>query len=79
LPGDVALWGSHCTGPGVSVRVRARVAQGREDEDRVEPASPGWGPPKRAMDGSDRDRVGAWSEKGILDTQLGPNRNGRKW
>ncbi len=31
------------------------------------------------MDGSDRDRVGAWLEKGILDTQLGPNRNGKKW
>jgi 3',5'-cyclic-AMP phosphodiesterase len=79
VPGDAALWGAHCNGPGESVRVRARDAQGREDEDRVEPASPGWVPPKRAMDGSDRDRVGAWSEKGILDTQLGPNRNGRKW
>jgi len=31
------------------------------------------------VDGSDRDRVGAWLEKGILDTQLGPNRNGKKW
>ncbi len=29
--------------------------------------------------GSDRDRVGAWPERGIFDTQLGPNRNGRKW
>jgi 3',5'-cyclic-AMP phosphodiesterase len=36
-------------------------------------------PPLRIGDGSDRDTVGAWPEKGILGTQLGPNRNGRKW
>ncbi len=35
--------------------------------------------PKRRADGSDADRVGAWPERGIFDTQLGPNRNGRKW
>lgn len=30
--------------------------------------------------GLDRDNVvGAWSERGILGTQLGPNKNGRKW
>ncbi len=27
----------------------------------------------------DEDRVGAWPEKFIFDTQLGPNRNGRHW
>jgi Icc protein len=36
-------------------------------------------PPRRIADGSDRDRIGAWPAKGILGTQLGPNRNGRKW
>ncbi len=25
------------------------------------------------------ERIGAWPEKGIFDTQLGPDRNGRKW
>lgn len=35
--------------------------------------------PPRIGGGSDRDSVGAWPEKGILGTQLGPNRNGRKW
>ncbi|GAN77671.1 metallophosphoesterase family protein [Acidisphaera rubrifaciens] len=30
-------------------------------------------------DGSDRDAVGAWPEKHIAGTQLGPNRNGRAW
>ncbi len=38
-----------------------------------------YAPPPRAGDGSDRDSIGAWPEKGILGTQLGPNRNGRKW
>ena len=36
-------------------------------------------PPPRIGDGSDRDAVGAWPDKHILGTQLGPNRNGRKW
>jgi Icc protein len=34
--------------------------------------------PPRIADGSDRNAVGGWPEKGILGTQLGPNRNGRK-
>jgi Icc protein len=30
--------------------------------------------------GRDRDNVvGTWPERGILGTQLGPNKNGRKW
>jgi Icc protein len=79
VSGDTALWEAHCDAPGDSVRVRARDARGRQNEDCVQPARPGWTPPERAADGSDRDRVGAWPERGILDTQLGPNRNGRKW
>ena len=79
VPGEAALWEARCPAPGESVRVRARDARGREDEDRIEPPRPGWTPPARAGDGSDRDRVGPWPEKGILDTQLGPNRNGRQW
>ncbi len=79
VPGAVALWEACCAAPGESVRVRARDGRGRTDEDGVEPARDGWAPPRRAAGGSDRDRVGAWPEKGILDTQLGPNRNGRKW
>ncbi len=35
--------------------------------------------PQRHGDGSDRDAIGAWPEKGIPGGQLGPNRNGRKW
>lgn len=33
----------------------------------------------RNADGSDKDAIDAWEGRGILGTQLGPNRNGRKW
>ncbi len=79
VPTDATLWETFCDTPADSVRVRARDALGRADEDHVEPACSGWTAPERVADGSDRDRVGAWPEKGILDTQLGPNRNGQKW
>jgi hypothetical protein len=30
--------------------------------------------------GRDQDNaIGEWKERGILGTQLGPNKNGRKW
>ena len=79
VPGAVALWELPKAAAGGQVRVRARDARGRQDTDAVMPARSGWTFPERAADGSDRDRVGAWPEKGILDTQLGPNRNGRTW
>jgi Icc protein len=34
-------------------------------------------PPRRP--GDDSNAIGAYPEKGILGTQLGPNKNGRKW
>jgi 3',5'-cyclic-AMP phosphodiesterase len=61
------------------IRVRARDGSGCEDEDMVELANLTRGVPLRAGDGSDADRICAWPERGILGTQLGPNRNGRKW
>lgn len=79
VPGQAALWEAWCPAPVDEVRVRVRDAQGRHDEDRVQPARAEWARPPRVADGSDRDRVGAWPERGILGTQLGPNRNGRKW
>ncbi len=78
-PGECALWEAWCEAPGDVVRVRARDAKDRTDQDAVQLARPGWTVPEGAGDGSDRDRVGTWPERGILDTQLGPNRNGKKW
>ena len=66
--------------PGATrLTVRARDAAGREDAETILPAGPGWTPPSRVAAGSDADRIGAWPEKDILGTQLGPNRNGRHW
>lgn len=79
VPGSVALWQALSLGSARSLRVRARDALGRHDEDGIELPHPAWTPPVHAADGSDRDRIGAWPEKGLLGTQLGPNRNGRKW
>ena len=79
VPETTALWSCHWPTASKTINVRARDALGREDDDRIECAGATWKPPKRAADGSDRDRVGAWPAKEIVDTQLGPNRNGRKW
>ena len=79
VSGATLLWEAPCAGPASTLRVRARDAQGREDTDQIELAGPDWVPTPRAADGSDRDRLEAWPEKGLLGTQLGPNRRGRKW
>ncbi len=79
VPSEAALWQGPITTGASRVVVRARDANGRADEDQVEPANAGWTAPKRRVDGSDADRIGAWPERGILDTQLGPNRNGQRW
>jgi len=78
-PGGAALWEAPFSPDARRVAVRGRDAAGRTDEDRVEPAGAAWLPTARRADGSDADRVGAWPERGLLGTQLGPNRNGRGW
>lgn len=63
------------------LKVELTDAQGKSgvDEIRVVVNSP----QKTTIDvrpGLDKDNaVGAWPERGILGTQLGPNKNGRKW
>ena len=34
---------------------------------------------ERISSGSDANTIGAWPERHLFGTQLGPNRNGRKW
>ena len=79
VQGETALWEASEPVRGGKVTVRARDGNGRSDDDWVEPPGAGWTPPKRQANGSDADRIGAWPERGIFDTQLGPNRNGRTW
>ena len=59
--------------------VRAEDAAGGFDEDAVEPADAVAPLATSSGLGSDADAVGAWPERGLLGTQLGPNRNGRQW
>jgi Icc protein len=64
------------------IAVHALDASGATGEDAITilvSRSGEYGPPKRVADGSATDAVGAWPEKGILGTQLGPNKNGKKW
>jgi 3',5'-cyclic-AMP phosphodiesterase len=44
----------------------------------INPASGEWKPASRNP-GDSENTIGAWPEHGILGTQLGPNKNGRKW
>ena len=78
-PAPDGTWQAQCAAPAAHVEVRATDEAGRQDSDHAEPASAGWTPGRYAADGSDADRLGEWQHKGILGTQLGPNRNGRKW
>ena len=59
------------------IEVRATDAAGNIGSDVVEPARDEFR--AFARDGSDRDAIEAWPEHHLLGTQLGPNRNGRKW
>jgi Icc protein len=57
--------------------VRARDRGGKENVDSIEVAPPDEN--YRKPTGSDAGGIGAWPERHLLGTQLGPNRNGRKW
>ncbi|GEP05364.1 metallophosphoesterase family protein [Methylobacterium oxalidis] len=61
------------------IAVRATDARGRTTEDRVEPARDAACIRRSEAPGSDAAAIGAWPERGLLGTQLGPNRNGRQW
>lgn len=60
------------------ITVEAATASGSSLSDAVEITA---GPrPHKEYASADQDNaIGAWEERGILGTQLGPNKNGRKW
>jgi 3',5'-cyclic-AMP phosphodiesterase len=76
---DGGLFAGELMAPEGSFRLSARVTdeQHNEDTDTIEVA------PYRTLEsqptGSDAGSVGAWPERHLFGTQLGPNRNGRKW
>jgi Icc protein len=60
------------------VRVIARTEDGQEGIDEIELQDTA--STQRRIARCDQDNaIGAWRERGILGTQLGPNKNGRKW
>jgi Icc protein len=64
-----------------SITVLARCADGRMAADTISvltSQSGRYDAPAR-MPGDSVNAIGAYLEKGILGTQLGPNKNGRKW
>lgn len=66
------------TGNPCDLRVVARDEHGVELEDAIR-FVPG-GPPPRSVEPVDQgNAIGEWAERGLLGTQLGPNKNGRKW
>jgi Icc protein len=77
--GDSGLFAAELTTPDRPFQLSVRVTdqQRNQDTDTIDVA------PYLAADrkptGSDAGSVGAWPERHLLGTQLGPNRNGRKW
>jgi hypothetical protein len=64
-----------------SLKVEITDAEGKSAVDEIQVAvNSAQKSPADARPGLDMDNViGAWPERGILGTQLGPNKNGRKW
>ncbi|MFM0238899.1 metallophosphoesterase [Paraburkholderia phytofirmans] len=75
------LWTLNCAIPDgpCPIVVRATDRAGSTGFDSIEATSIFDEDGERHADGSDRDTIGAWEEKHLMGTQLGPNRNGRKW
>ncbi len=74
-------WQCGCEAPNrdFDLTVRASDTVGNSDAETIRVAGGSYCAPQRKADGSDADAVGAWPEKLIVGTQLGPNRNGKKW
>jgi Icc protein len=77
--GDGGLFSANTVLPDRSFRLSVRVTdQDRhQDIDTVEVSRSQAN--ARKPTGSDASSVGAWPERHLLGTRLGPNRNGRKW
>jgi 3',5'-cyclic-AMP phosphodiesterase len=77
--GDGGLFGATTPVPDRPFRLCVRVTdQNRQqDIDTIEVSRSQ--ATNRQPTGSDAGSIGAWAERHLLGTRLGPNRNGRKW
>jgi Icc protein len=64
-----------------TLRATARDAAGKNEPDEIRAivSQAGRFIPKHRAGRNQDNALGAWIERGILGTQLGPNKNGRKW
>ena len=69
----------HTTIGATTIGVEAKDDAGWIGVESIEVARPADLERVRHGDGSDADHVGAWEARHVFGTQLGPNRNGRKW
>ena len=66
--------------PGVHpVRVVAVDAQGKSGSDEIRALFGSDRPPRQRAERDQDNALEAWPEHGLMGTQLGPNKNGRKW
>ncbi|WP_342713305.1 metallophosphoesterase [Bradyrhizobium sp. B124] len=77
-PGDRGIFTAPILAGRGMFRLEVRVTDenGATDSDVIECDASGVG---RSSTGSDAGSIGAWPERHLFATQLGPNRNGRKW
>ncbi len=62
-----------------ALRVVAEDAQGKTCIDEIRPLVGAEKSERRRAERDQDNALGAWPEHGLLGTQLGPNKNGRKW
>ncbi len=62
----------------LSVTIEDSVGRSAVDSIRIVLGASAYCPPERAKRDQDNP-LAAWPEKGLMGTQLGPNKNGRKW
>lgn len=77
--GEEGLFAGELVAPNEIFRISVRVTdiQHSQDTDTIEVAP--YRPTQARPTGSDAGSIGAWPERHLFATQLGPNRNGKKW
>jgi hypothetical protein len=86
VPGEHAVWQAELVQPPNGDRYRVQVvasdANGNSASDSIEVLTP-QGAGKCAFSdaplGTDAHAVGEWADRGLLGSQLGPNKHGRAW
>ncbi|WP_334395281.1 metallophosphoesterase family protein [Bradyrhizobium sp. AZCC 2289] len=79
IGGDSGLFGAKLTAPGGSFRLSVRMTDQQRNQGTETIDVAPYVAAEHKPTGSDAGSVGTWPARHLLGTQLGPNRNGRKW